>query len=167
MNIFEKSLMLVSVVVATEGIAQTNNMQVTAPSSVDKIAPVTQPLAGTLFFGRDQRDKMDRVRKLGTVAEVKDDDGVLVEPAVSVLNGFVKRSDGTATVWVDGAYKSISDSAVMARIQPASVGMDTKSILVSGSAVEGKAQAQTRAKVSVKKRKALRKRISGGTSSRK
>ncbi|MBL0122263.1 MAG: hypothetical protein IPP88_05855 [Betaproteobacteria bacterium] len=121
MNIFEKSLMLAVLVVATEGIAQTNNVQVTAPSSVDKIAPVTQPLAGTLLFGREQRDQMDRVRKVGAVAVI-DDEGVLVEPAVSVLNGFVKRSDGQTTIWVDGQARYNAQGDGVRRLQPQDVG---------------------------------------------
>lgn len=129
MNIFEKSLMLTVLVVATEGIAQTNNVQVTAPSSVDKIAPVTQPLAGTLFFGREQRDQMDRVRKVGAVAVI-DDAGVLVEPAVSVLNGFVKRSDGQTTIWVDGQVRNNVQSLKANGLQPQDVGGPSEAIRV-------------------------------------
>ncbi len=158
MKILEKSLMLACLVVATGSIAQGTNAQSTAPSSVDKIAPVTQPLAGTLFFGREQRDQMDRVRKIGAVAVISDE-GVLVEPAVSVLNGFVKRSDGQTTIWVDGQARYNAQSEGVSRLQPQDVGgsADTVRVLTQSLATP----VITRSAPGVKRvtvKKALRKR---------
>ena len=129
MKNLEKLLMLACLVVSAEGIAQSNDAQSMAPSSVDKIAPATRPFAGTLFFGREQRDQMDRVRKLGAVAAINDE-GVPVEPKVSVLNGFVKRSDGQTAIWVDGRprYNVHGDDA--RRLQPQDVGGESEHVKV-------------------------------------
>lgn len=149
MKILVKSLMLACLVVATESSAQNNNAQVTAPSSVDKIAPVTHPLAGTLFFGREQRDQMDRVRKLGTAAVI-DDEGVLVEAAVPILNGFVKRSDGQTTIWVDGRPRYNAQGEGVRRLQPQDVGGENEHVKVllkdADTPVVGSSHAKSRVK---------------------
>jgi hypothetical protein len=79
-----------------------------APASPSSTTPQPAPattldtakgLEGRLFFSALERQRMDEARKRGlTTGET----GVLVEPSPSVLNGFVKRSDGNTAIWVDG-----------------------------------------------------------------
>ncbi len=52
---------------------------------------------GTLFFSPQEREQMDRLRRGETVTA-----DVSVEPAAHAVTGFVKRSDGHDTVWIDG-----------------------------------------------------------------
>lgn len=155
MKILGKSLVLAYLSVATGSAAQGVSAPSAAPSAVDKLAPVTQPLAGTLFFGQQQRDRMDRARKRGELSA----DGDAEEPAPSVLNGFVKRSDGQSAIWVDGQprYNVRSDGA--RRLQPSDVGgsADTVKVLsYSESTPAPVSNAQRVNKVPV--RKGMRKR---------
>ena len=60
---------------------------------------------GTLFHSADERSKLDRMRRGET------------EPAAapapgqsSAVTGFVKRSDGRNTVWIDGTPVSVRGS---------------------------------------------------------
>jgi hypothetical protein len=159
MNIFRKMPALICLAVATGSAAQT----VSTPSAVDALAPLAQPLSGTLFFDQKQRDQMDRTRKHGGIM-VDHSSG---EPAPSVLNGFVKRSDGTSTVWVDGAYKVMNDTNMMGRIQATSVGLDTNAILASDPGGEAKPSGTANARAPGKSRAAVRKPDSGANPLRK
>ena len=134
-----------------------------APSSIDSMSPLSQPLAGTLFFDQKQRDQMDRVRKRGGIIV----DQTTGEPVPSVLNGFVKRSDGISTVWVDGIYKTMSDATMMLRIQSTSVGMDAGTIVAGDTAGEAGPAEAVPSKTSGKKRAAARKPNPGVSPSRK
>ena len=93
--------------------AQANS---SAPPAISNVAP---PFGGTLFFSREQRDRMDRARKNG---EPQAEDGTIAPERASVMNGFVRRSDGAATVWVDGAMRSDVPSAQIRKIVPTDVG---------------------------------------------
>jgi len=126
MKIPGKTLMLACLTAATASTAQGVNASTTAPSSVNEMAPLIQPLAGTLFFDQRQRDQMDRARKRGVVSI----DDVSGEPAVSVLNGFVKRSDGQITIWVDGQLRSDVRSSTAHDLQPQDVGGNSETIRV-------------------------------------
>ena len=126
MKISGKMLMLACLTAATASTAQGVNASTTAPSSVNEMAPLIQPLAGTLFFDQRQRDQMDRARKRGVVSI----DDVSGEPAVSVLNGFVKRSDGQITIWVDGQPRSDVRSSAVRELQPQDVGGSSDTIKV-------------------------------------
>ena len=87
-----------------------------APPAISNVAP---SFGGTLFFSREQRDRMDRARKNG---EPPSEDGTIAPERASVMNGFVRRSDGAATVWVDGEMRSDVPSAQIKKIVPADVG---------------------------------------------
>ena len=113
-----KALVLVCLLVATGSVAQTVGTSSNAASSVDEKSPSTHPLAGTLFFGQSQRDQMDRARKRGDVSV----GGVSDEPAASVLNGFVKRSDGVSAIWIDGQARFNVQGENVRRLQPGDVG---------------------------------------------
>jgi hypothetical protein len=80
---------------------------------------VAKRLEGRLFFSADERQRMDRARKRGLVVG---EDGQSVEPPTSVLNGFVKRSDGNISVWVDGVPKWNANSKSADDLVPSDVG---------------------------------------------
>ena len=90
----------------------------TAPSAVRETASLMQPLSGALFFNQQQRARMDRVRKTGVISV----DGVTEDPAPSVLNGFVMRSDGQSAIWVDGRQRFNVQSEGIRQLQPSDVG---------------------------------------------
>ena len=121
-----KSLVLLYLAVATGSAAQGIGVTPFAPSAVNDASPLTQPLAGTLFFGQQQRDQMDRARKFGAITVT----GVSGEPAPSVLNGFVKRSDGQSAIWVDGQPRYNVQSDGVRRLQPQDVGGENERLKV-------------------------------------
>ena len=57
------------------------------------------PFEGRLFFSDRERQRIDDSRKRGLASG---DDAQPVEAPTSTLNGFVQRSDGHTSVWVDG-----------------------------------------------------------------
>lgn len=89
------------------------------PPPPRQIADTTEPLVGTLFFSREQREKIDRARLRG---EPIDEESILTPDRKSVINGFVKRSDGKATVWVDGEALSKVTLVIADMVQPSDVG---------------------------------------------
>lgn len=76
-------------------------------------------LDGRLFFSATERQRLDQARKRGMVVN---DEGVFVEPPPNVLNGFVKRSDGMAAIWVDGEVKWNAQSQSTPSLVPSDVG---------------------------------------------
>lgn len=80
---------------------------------------VTKPLEGRLFFSPQQRQQIDTARRRGFVSG---DNGQLVEAPPSVLNGFVKRSDGNTAVWVDGDVRWNANSRSVGSLSPGDVG---------------------------------------------
>lgn len=73
---------------------------------------------GRLFFTPAERAALDRARA-GIPADSDQTSTVIAPKRATRLNGFVERSDGKATVWVDGepryrreASTTISPSAV-------------------------------------------------------
>lgn len=78
-----------------------------------------KPLDGRLFFSAQQRQRLDDARKRGVVGG---DDGKILELPPSVLNGFVKRSDGNTAVWVDGISRWNAKSGSMDVLSPSDVG---------------------------------------------
>ena len=87
------------------------------PSSA--VPDTVKRLDGRLFFSAQQRQRMDEARKRGVVSG---DDGQLVETPPSVLNGFVKRSDGNTAVWVDGVSRWNAKSGSADSLSPSDVG---------------------------------------------
>jgi hypothetical protein len=67
----------------------------------------------TLFHSAEERAKLDRLRR-GESAEPQ---GASV-PRVPVVGGFVRRSDGRTTVWLDGKPVTMSDAAAAAYLEP-------------------------------------------------
>ncbi|MEO8100944.1 MAG: hypothetical protein ABI790_00360 [Betaproteobacteria bacterium] len=163
MNSLAKSVALACLVAATGGAVQGMGAQPVTPSSVNDSVPAVPPLAGTLFFAQQQREQMDsaRWRGAGSVQESWE------RTAPSVLDGFVKRSDGSSTVWVDGVQKLMSDARIIARVQSTSVGMETTTIIAGQQTREPSASERTRAKAPAKSRKAVRKHGSASAPLRK
>ena len=64
----------------------------------------------TLFHTAEERARLDRVRR-GEPAETPAAAGPARKP---VVTGFVKRSDGRATVWLDGRPVTMSGAAAAA-----------------------------------------------------
>ncbi len=90
-----------------------------APSAT-KLEPTPKVLTGTLFNTHEQRERLDRARQRGGVPE--DEVVAVAEPERSVINGFVKRSDGRNTVWVDDVMKRDPRSEVVEQLEPNVVG---------------------------------------------
>jgi hypothetical protein len=107
--------------------AQTTASVLKAPAAV-KFEPAPKVLTGTLFNTVEQRQRLDRALQRGGVLEdevVASDAG---EPERSVINGFVKRSDGRNTVWVDDVMKRDPRSEVMEQVEPNVVGGATRGL---------------------------------------
>lgn len=82
-----------------------------------------QPLPGTLFFSREQRDRLDRARKRG---EVVDEGGAILLETPPVIGGYLRRSDGKITVWVDGKPYADRAPTLVQRVGPAEIGGDNR-----------------------------------------
>lgn len=98
--------------------------------------PQAAPAMGTLFMTPDERAQIGKAPPLPpspvVVAPVGRSAPVEAPPAPrSVLNGFVKRSDGIATIWVDGREKTGLDEALLEKITPESVGGSEKTLRVT------------------------------------
>ena len=95
----------------------------TATPQSPRLPPVTPEatklLEGRLFFSPQQRLQMDTARRRGFVTG---EDGRLVETPPSVLNGFVKRSDGNTAVWVDGDVRWNTNTRIVGSLSPGDVG---------------------------------------------
>ncbi|MEP7156687.1 MAG: hypothetical protein ABI905_12990 [Betaproteobacteria bacterium] len=105
--------------------------QTVAPSAVNEKSPELRPLSGTLFFTDQERARMDRARKSGVAMTA---DGMLAPAPPSVLNGFVKRSDGQTTIWVDGQPRPNVQGTNVQQLRPQDVGgvHESLKIRVSG-----------------------------------
>ena len=100
------------------------------PAPPRKITDIAEPLSGTLFFNREQRERMDRARQRGEVV-VEEDVVIAVRNQPSIINGFVKRSDGKNVVWVDGEIQRNISKELSDEIVPMSVGGSNQWLHVS------------------------------------
>ena len=66
---------------------------------------------GTLFFSREERASLDRLRR-------GEPDAPVARLARHSVTGFVRRSDGRNTVWIDGAPVPINGNAPEALVRP-------------------------------------------------
>ena len=99
--------------------AASPNAQSPTVSTMTLTSDTARRLEGRLFFTATERQLMDQARKRGMVVN---DDGMFVEAPPNVLNGFVKRSDGKAVVWVDGEVRWNAQSPNATDLVPANVG---------------------------------------------
>jgi hypothetical protein len=135
------------------------------PQSLPKTQEAAGPdrasrIEGRLFFTPQERQRIDEARKRGLVLG---DDGQMAEQPSSVLNGFVKRSDGHTAVWVDGVPRWDAKTAKAGTLAPTDVGGPAAylkytsaepTIFPTREALRAKKPAKLRAKVTrVKKSK--------------
>ena len=71
----------------------------------------------TLFHTPEERARLDRLRR-GDPVEAR---AAPRAPHVPAVTGFVKRSDGRNTVWLDGTPKALSDAASAPYTDPSKV----------------------------------------------
>lgn len=123
------------------------NAAVIPPPAPAKVSNTAEPLSGTLFFNRAQREKIERTGSAGSAENVtpaqkngpaagsltaEENNAALNTPNLGAkqlpptINGFVKRSDGSNTVWVDGQAKRNLSQDLLDEIVPMSVGGNTK-----------------------------------------
>ena len=88
-------------------------------SSATPVIDTAKRLDGRLFFSVSERQRLDQARKRGLGVN---DEGVFVEAPPNVLNGFVKRSDGKAVVWVDGEVRWNAQTQNAQSLVPSNVG---------------------------------------------
>lgn len=65
----------------------------------------------TLFFTREERAALDRLRR-------GEPEAAVARVARHSVTGFVRRSDGRNTVWIDGAPVRINGAAPEALLRP-------------------------------------------------
>ena len=91
-------------------------------------------LRGRLFFSAQERQRIEAPRRRGVVFG---DSSQLIDAPPSVLNGFVKRSDGNTAVWVDGDVRWNSSTKIVGSLSPGDVG--GPSVYLKSSSGESKA----------------------------
>lgn len=96
----------------------------TSPSPVTDVpAPALAPapvLGGTLFNTREQRERLNSRRQPNSLTIENAE--TFAQRSPSVINGFVKRSDGRDTVWLDDRMKRDPRAEVVERLEPNVVG---------------------------------------------
>jgi hypothetical protein len=73
---------------------------------------------GTLFTTPEERVRLDRLRR----GEPESAAGQTARAPNPTLTGFVKRSDGRNTVWIDGTPVQVSRPGSGALLEPRAVG---------------------------------------------
>lgn len=125
-----------------------NDLAALGPTLVPPRLQIAPPV-GTLFMSPEERAQIGKPPPPPAPAVAAPARrSTLVEsppPARSVLNGFVKRSDGVATIWVDGREKTGIDDALLEKITPESVGGSEETLRVTVGGEEA-VPAQTVAK---------------------
>jgi hypothetical protein len=86
-----------------------------------------QDQLGRLFFTPAERSNLDKLRRGETIAPGD------VARADPVINGYIRRSDGVNTVWIDGApYRT--DAKRLANVDNLPVGSSARVEIRSGDA---------------------------------
>jgi len=70
---------------------------------------------GTLFNSAEERARLDKLRR----GEPLEREGTTA--GARELTGFVKRSDGRSTVWIDGVPLPVSNARAAALLEPQAV----------------------------------------------
>ena len=71
---------------------------------------------GTLFYTPEQRARMDRLRRGEPVVDIAEAAGV--PSRKPTVTGYVQRSDGRNTVWIDGRPVVIASPAAKELLDP-------------------------------------------------
>ena len=79
-------------------------------------AQAAEPLMGTLFHSAEERARLDRMRRGETEPTAAPAAG-----QSSAVTGFVKRSDGRNTVWIDGTPVSVRGNQAVEVFDPRAV----------------------------------------------
>ena len=112
-------------------------------------------LEGRLFYSAQERQRIEAARRRGFVFG---DSSQLVDAPPSVLNGFVKRSDGNTAVWVDGNVRWNAQTQNAQNLVPSNVGGPA----VYLKSTSGETQAAS-PKPSVNAKKAVKARVRKNT----
>ena len=72
---------------------------------------------GTLFHTAEERARLDRLRR----GETPPEGAAQATPGAREVTGFVKRSDGRGTVWIDGVPVQANTPRARALLDPKSV----------------------------------------------
>ena len=105
--------------VVAQAIAVPSASQQTVQDAPTVTPEMTKRLDGRLFYSAQERQRLDNARKRGLVVG---DTGSPTETPPSVLNGFVKRSDGNTAVWVDGDVRWNTNTRIVGSLSPGDVG---------------------------------------------
>ena len=79
-------------------------------------AYAADPVFGTLFFSAEERANLDRMRRGESEPAARPGAGL-----GSAMTGFVKRSDGRHTVWIDGRAVNVRGPQAAAVLDPGAV----------------------------------------------
>jgi hypothetical protein len=79
------------------------------------LGAAAQESLGTLFLTAEQRARLDKLRRGEPV-----ESGPAAAPSDPQLTGYVQRSDGRATVWIDGRGVALPPRAAP-RLEPNAV----------------------------------------------
>lgn len=85
----------------------------------DPVSTTYRALTGRLFFSDAQRERLNKARRDG----VQIVDGKVI-PRAPQLNGFVKRSDGRTTYWVDGGQRTNSGASTKFEVASSMTGAE-------------------------------------------
>jgi hypothetical protein len=69
---------------------------------------------GTLFMSPEQRERLDRLRRGETPAE----GAPHAATGAREITGYVKRSDGRSTVWIDGRPETLANPRAARAMDP-------------------------------------------------
>jgi hypothetical protein len=72
---------------------------------------------GTLFNSAEERARLDKLRR----GEPLERTGTTTTAGAREVTGFVKRSDGRSTVWIDGVPLPVSNARAAALLEPEAV----------------------------------------------
>jgi hypothetical protein len=87
--------------------------------SASPAAAATLDALGTLFTTPQERDRLEHLRRGEPETQAAVDSAGRSQPAVT---GFVRRSDGRNTVWIDGTPIAVRRPAADPLLDPAMVG---------------------------------------------
>jgi hypothetical protein len=92
---------------------------------------------GRLFLTPEQRETLDARRR----AKVPDKPGAAPAAPVTRIDGYVQRSGGKSTIWVNGEAQAEGAAQTNARIQPSSGGETSVTVPVGEDARSARARA--------------------------
>ena len=101
------------------------------------VATAAEEELGTLFFSPAERSAMERLRRGENIA--------IGNSAEAVVNGYIKRSDGVNTVWIDGKPFR-TDAERLARVHDLPIGTSERVQIRSSASASAAQPAPRKAK---------------------